>query len=291
MANSNPITKWLISRKELFKLSFTQYGWPEKYLPTLHDFTAEISMNGISCQGRGTDTNAEIAIEKAAAEAIERYLCKILKMDSIGFSVSGSVSALEHAKFEALERYCLNRHLHLNLPFHRIDESNVDPSLMYLIRQFEENSSPTFVSFHQMHTSANEYGVVCFIEDTKLNIFSFGFAYDDNLNKSLKRSLLEAIPNFAAIKENETSAAPLKSSQTNSRTKMPWHLDREFYSQIVPLLFESKEGSSPRIDHNHFEKIEFEILKSDISILPELDGCPIDPVKIIIKTKRLVDEI
>jgi hypothetical protein len=140
MANTNPITKWLISRKELFNLSFTQYGWPERYLPALYDFTAQISVNGISSQGRGTDFIAEVAIEKASAEAIERYLCKVLKMDSIGFSVSGFVSATEHAKFEALERYYLNRHLDLKIPFRRIDERAIEAGLVQTIDQLEDNS-------------------------------------------------------------------------------------------------------------------------------------------------------
>jgi hypothetical protein len=61
-----------------------------------------------------------------------------------------------------------------------------------------------------MQTPIHEYGVVCFIEDTKLNVFSFGFAYSKNLGHSLNKSFVEAIPNFAALKEKELSASQLQ---------------------------------------------------------------------------------
>lgn len=286
MANTNPITKWLISRKEIFNLSFTQYGWPERYLPTLYDFTAQISANGFTSQGRGTDFSAEVAIEKASAEAIERYLCKVLKMDSVGFSVSGFVSATEHAKFEALERYYLNRHLKIKIPFRRIDESAIDATLMQMINQLEENSPSTFVSFHQMHTPINEYGVVCFIEDTKLNVFSFGFAFSNNLGHTLKRSFIEAIPNFAAQKEKELTARTKTSFSTHLQENKPWHLSQKFHSQMLPLIFDGSDLVNTKLENEKFEVLEFETLQINLDAVPELDTCPIDPVKVVIKKKE-----
>lgn len=286
MANTNPITKWLISRKELFGLSFTQYGWPERYLPALYDFTARISVNGISSQGRGTDLIAEVALEKASAEAIERYLCKILKMDSVGFSVSGFVSSTEHAKFEALERYYLNRHLVLKIPFRRIDESAIDATLMQMITQLEEQSSSTFISFHQMHTPINEYGVVCFIEDTKLNVFSFGFAFGNNLGHTLKRSFIEAIPNFAALKEKELTARTKNYFPTDLQENKPWHLSQKFHSQMLPLIFDDSDLVNTDLENKNFEDLEFETLQINLDAVPELNDCPIEPVKVSIKKKE-----
>lgn len=286
MANTNPITKWLISRKEFFNLSFTQYGWPERYLPGLYDFTAQISLNGISSQGRGTDFIAVVAIEKASAEAIERYLCKVLKMDSVGFSVSGFVSATEHAKFEALERYYLNRHLSLNISFRRISESAIEPGLMQIISQLEDNSPSTFVSFHQMHTSINEYGVVCFIEDTKLNVFSFGFAFSKSLGHSLKRSFIEAIPNFAALKEKETTPSLANPLPTVLQENKPWHLSPSFHSQMLPLIFDGSDLLNPKLEPENLEDLEIETLQVSLNAIPELNDCPIEPVKITIKKKE-----
>ncbi len=286
MANTNPITKWLISRKELFNLSFTQYGWPERYLPTLYDFTAQISVNGVTSQGRGTDFIAEVAIEKASAEAIERYLCKLLKMDSVGFSVSGFVSATEHAKFEALERYHLNRHLELKIPFRRIDESAIDAALMQMINQLEDNSPSTFISFHQMHTPIDEYGVVCCIEDTKLNVFSFGFAFSKSVDHSLRRSLIEAIPNFVALKENKAISNFENSLPNALQENKPWHLSQTFHSQISPLIFDDSDLLNTNFENETFEDLEFETLQVNLDAVPELNTCPIEPVKIIIKKKE-----
>lgn len=284
MANTTPITKWLINRKELFKLSFKQYGWTEKYLPMLHDFTAEISFNGISSQGRGTDLNAELAIEKASAEAIERYVCKILKMDSTGLSVSGEVSSTEHAKFEALERYYLNYHLSRKIPFLRIDEREIDITLKNMLQWFEDKFPSTFISFHQMHTSIHGYGVVAFIEDTSLNCFSFGFAYDKSISLSLKRSFLESIPNFAAQREKKDAILQVNSLPLNSQEKTPWHLSQEFLSQISPLLF--SESPSSKLEPYNLNPIDFEILKIELAILPEFADCPIEPIKVIIREKE-----
>ncbi len=287
MANTNPITKWLISRKELFNLSFTQYGWPERYLPALYDFTAQISVNGISSQGRGTDFIAEVAIEKASAEAIERYLCKVLKMDSIGFSVSGFVSANEHAKFEALERYYLNRHLELKIPFLRIDERAIEATLVQTIDQLEDNSQSTFVSFHQMQTPIHEYGIVCIIEDTKLNVFSFGFAFSKNLDHSLKKSFVEAIPNFAALKEKAFSSTISNSLPNILLENKPWHLSQSFYSQILPLIFVDSDVLNSKSENKNVEEPELETLQIKFDTLPELNDCPIDPVKVCIKKKEV----
>lgn len=282
MANTNPITRWLLSKKDLFQLSITQYGWTDKYLPLVYDFTAQIEFGAIKVCGRGTDFNSETSIEKASAEAIERYLCKKLKMTSTGLSVSGRSSSLEHARNEALERFYLSSHLELRQPLARFPDTIIEAQdIMSIVKEFKDRTSPTFVSFHQMSTPSNDYGIVCFIEETKSNIFSFGFSYGQNFEYSLQSAFLEAVPNFIALKENrELSTVGF---QTLSRDNRPWHLSDKFHSQLTPLLLSDHSIGTANLK-SFVEYPNLDVTEINVESLKELSGCPIVPVKVVTKS-------
>ncbi len=66
----------------------------------------------------------------------------------------------------------------------------------------------------------------------------------------------------------------------------PWHLSQKFHSQISPLIFDDSDLLNTNFENETFEELEFETLKINLDAVPELNDCPIEPVKIIIKKKE-----
>jgi hypothetical protein len=253
-------------------------------LSSIFDFAAQIEFGGIIGRGRGTDFCSETSIEKASAEAIERYLCKKLKMNSTGLSVSGRSTSVEHAMGEALERFYLFSHLDLKLPFIRCPDKLLEKlTLNSILREFEEKTQSVFVSFHQMATRPGDSGIVCFIEDTKTNIFSFGFSYGQNVELNLQRAFFEAVPNFIALKEAHELSSTAQSKLQEDTTL--WHLSEDFHSQIMPLLFQDQPNQKSFFS-TAIAYPSFEVTEIDIQSLGELKDCPIKPVRVSIKPRR-----
>ncbi len=266
MVDQNRITNWLLDHKSQTQPVYTQYDWPKSYLSGVFDFGVSINMSGIESEGRGLATNPALAIEKASAEAIERWICKALNISSVGVAVSGEKSARIHADFEAFERYYLNEHIRLNVPLHLITTDNINESqdLLNLLRQLEIQNEDTKVSFYRMNTLTDQFGVVCSIVNDNDTVY--GFALTSNLVSALQKSFFEALPNYAAIK----IPSLLKVDE------IPWHLQDSFLNKLNPLL----KTDFNTTKHQIFNQPKLAIEKIDIFQLPELVGCPIDPMRV-----------
>ncbi len=270
MVDKNAITNWLITHKDLFKLSYKQYDWTNRYSLGLHDFSCHLNIGNIKSEGRGTSIDPELAVEKASAEAIERYICLKLNIPSIGVAVSGEKSALVHAQNEALERYYLNKHLELKWPLKQVSLVHWSTDhLSTLINKLNSNFRILNVDFYQMHTPLDKFGIICSIQNLKTNFYSFGFSFNSELSIGLERSFLEAIPNsFAAINDE---------TKTNDLSTLPWHLSDDFKACLLPLLTGSGEYPENKLTLSP-PQIEIEPLNMDL--FPELKNCPINPVRV-----------
>lgn len=275
MVNKNAITHWLITHKDLFKLAYKQYDWPDRYSLELYDFSCYIGFENIKSEGRGTSTNPDLAIEKASAEAIERYICLKLNIPSVGVAVSGEKSALAHAQNEALERYYLNNHLELKWTLKKVDLANhsID-SLSALLNKLTSSFKMVNIDFYQMHTPPDKIGVICSIQHLETNFYSFGFSFNSEHSTGLEKSFLEAIPNIGAI-NNEINSGDL-----NMR---PWHLSDDFKARLLPLLTNSVNYSEKDFPLTP-PQIEIESLNMDL--FPELKNCPINPVRVKILNSK-----
>ncbi len=233
MANKASLATWLYSNRQALNPRFKEFSWPERFLSGLFDFSTVITWNGIDAEGRGVDTNREIALEKSVAEAIERLICKTLGFDSVGFAAAATIDPTSHAMFEAQERFFLTKHIQTKTSFRKIAET------CDLVKKFREQNSDSEISFYRMATPENVFGVVCLIESSQDQRRTLGFALSHSLDNCLRRSLLEALPNFAWLIERETQveiAGPTT----------PWHIDSDFLKEIVPLLGK-KENSSEQV--------------------------------------------
>lgn len=297
MAYKNAITRWLLNNKHLMALSFTQYDWPSNYLQGVYDFSAQIDFNGIQSEGRGIGFNPELALEKASAEAIERYICQKLKISSVGVAVSGANSSLDHASLEALERYYLNKHLKQEIPLHQIDEVlYLDFKIATILKDFKLQNNlkklnkKTEVFFFRMQTPNDLFGIVCVIrsigelEMRWEKIYSYGFSVSKHFNHSLEKAFLEALPNFIALLEN----------RYRNHLKKPWHLSLDFSEKINSLLFGNDENKfyfyNSQYNPNKIIYPILEILKIKWDQFPELKDCPIDPIQVTYADKEFVDK-
>lgn len=268
MAYQNPITNWLIRRKDQFKLSYTQYEWPERYGLDLHDFSAQIEFGNLTSNGRGLSTHPEVAIEKASAEVIERYICQKLGIPSTGVAVSGESSSLIHAENEALERYYLNQHLKRKIPLAHFDLGTENLSLITLIAQIQKRVPSTDLDFFRMQTMEGKFGLVCSIQNKINAVHSFGFSFGTDLRKVFAHSLYEALPNFVALCDDTLDA---------SDSERPWHLKKVFRENIISLLKTDIDSQKLQVS---IAAPQLKLESIGLDRFPELEGCPISPIRV-----------
>ncbi len=255
MANKTSLAAWLYSNRQALNPRFKEFSWPERFLSGLFDFSTVLTWNGIEAEGRGVDTRREVALEKSVAEAIERLICKKLGFDSVGFAAAATIDPSTHARFEVLERFYLEKHIQHHTLFQKIT-ANCE-----LAEKFRNQNSNSEISFHRMATPEDIFGVVCSIESFQSQKRSLGFALSDSLDNCLRRSLLEALPNYAWLIEKDTNI-----EITEPTT--PWHIDSDFLKKIIPLL--EKENSGKKIGTFQIPILKnVEVFHSQITILKD----------------------
>ena len=224
---------------------------PKKEIDKLFDLDDEL-YNGLMQFSK----KVAIALEKSVAEAIERLICKKLGFDSVGFAAAATIDPTPHARFEALERFYLEKHIQTHTPFQKITAT------CELAEKFRNQNSNSEISFYRMATPDDIFGAVCLIELFQSQKRSLGFALSDSLDNCLRRSLLEALPNFAWLVEKDTNIEIVEPTT-------PWHIDSNFLEKIVPLL-ESKENAGEQIGTFQIPILKnVEVFHSQITVLKD----------------------
>lgn len=250
MANKTPLASWLYSKRQELNPKFKEFNWPTRVFPGVFDFATTITWNGVESNGRGVDSKREIALEKSVAEAIERLICKSIGFDSVGFALAGTHDPEDHAKFEAMERYFLNKHLEDKIQFSQIIFENED------IRKFRSVNANATIEFYRMQTPKHIFGMVCLMKSSPTTALGFGLS--ESLEKSVQRSMFEALPNYAWLTDVEK----------NHSEEMPWHIEPNFLSKIEPLFlspFNQTDASAVTLP----ALTQVEVLKSELAILAD----------------------
>lgn len=269
MANKTSLAAWLYSNRQELNPRFKEFSWPERFLSGLFDFSTVLTLDGVEVEGRGVDTRREVALEKSVAEAIERLICKKIGIDSVGFAAAATIDPTTHARFEALERFYLRNHIQTKTPFLKTVET------CELAERFREQNSDSEISYYRMATPKHIFGVVCLIESLQNQRRSLGFALSDSLDNCLRRSLLEALPNFAWLIEKDTNI------ETTEPTT-PWHIDSDFLNEIVPLL-DTKENSVQPVGTFEIPILKnVEVFHSQIKVLKD---APLRTSRFVLQTE------
>ena len=69
MATSKTIIEWFERNALAINLEITELVWTRNIQKKVYDFKVGMSVEGISVNGRGLDSNPDVAIVKAMAEA------------------------------------------------------------------------------------------------------------------------------------------------------------------------------------------------------------------------------
>lgn len=291
MAHQNKIAKWVIQNKLRLQPVFTSFDWPARYrLNGCFDVRLRINCAGINAEGRGIALDSELAIEKASAEAIERWLCTHLGLSTVGVAVAGSESAEIHAANEILERFYLSDHIRLGQPFLWIGSSTLTESsaLSALVKELLDSNRAARVDFFRMNTGPRRAGVVCRISESGLPETALGFALSNSLEKSMQHAFLEALPNWFAIKDLPAREQSIGKNKLGfDSNHLPWHLSESFLDKIQPLLTDTdcRQPFAPIAEPNvQIERINISANGIGQSLLHD---CPINPVRAILPKEAL----
>lgn len=226
MANQAPLASWLYSKRTELSARFKEYSWPARVFPEVFDFETKISWGSVEAIGRGVDFSREVALEKSVAESIERLICQTLGFSSVGFAVAGgSFDPSLHAKFEALERFHLNKHLSEKIKLHRLDVNKLSLNGM---DSFLERFT---ADFYRMRTVSGIYGVVCRLSTREMKSVSFGFSLSDHQERSMQKAFFEALPGFAWLTSGEELEA----------NSLPWQIETGFVQRMDHLLADEEQ--------------------------------------------------
>lgn len=259
MANHTPLATWLYSKRIKLNARFREFNWPERIFPGVFDFETKISWNGIEADGRGVDSQREIALEKSVAEALERLVCRTLEFDSVGFAIAGTHDPSQHAKFERLERFYLEEHLKNVNPFSKLNFEYPECA------KLKEFSSSAEIDFYRMATESDLYGIVCRIETPGKT--SLGFALSDSIEQSIRRAFFEALPSYAWMVSDEELEL----------RELPWHLRPSFLEKMNALFSDSRKKVLAPLQSPQLALIEL-----DLSPLPILSDAPMKMARYVI---------
>lgn len=126
MADQQRLTNWILAQQDRLDLQVTELTWINSYLPGWSDLEVTITVDGQNYSGRGADESEDVALGKATCEAIERYLCTIHGISSIG--VAGHVDdsrAMEGARVELIERSLMRFHFENEVPMSLVSSEDI----------------------------------------------------------------------------------------------------------------------------------------------------------------------
>lgn len=196
---------WLVSKKSELEVKFHEFKWGTGYGIPLFDF--EISILGGHHSGRGSSTDQNLAFEKAAAEALERFVCFENGISTEGVAAHSIAELADHnAGREAIERYLFHWHLNTKTPF----ISDIALSNTQKIAQAVAARGGT-ISWMKMRPAWAYESSLCLIEKNDRKFLGIGLG--DSADETQLHAAIEALRNFAAYCENKEPF--LKAAETN----------------------------------------------------------------------------
>lgn len=197
MAYKTIATRWLLSQKNAFNISFVEHKWNINLFSSITDIEIKIQLDHKTViNGRGTDQIGDLALEKASSEAIERWCCHKLKISSVGCAVhSNEICANSNSKKEFIERYFFNQFLDYKIKPQKIKNYKTKELSEHLIIRYPSAQ----ICFWEISKSLSGTILLCLIYDNNKTI-SLGLACEDNHDLGIQKSTIEAIRNFVAYK-------------------------------------------------------------------------------------------
>lgn len=252
MAHQTVATRWLLSKKDLLKVSFVEHKDAQNLLPNLTDIEVKIFVDEFTFSGRGTDSVGDIALEKASSEAIERWCCHKLGISTVGCAIHSTKEAAEqNSVCEFIERFYFDQFL--------------SHSVRTLESKIESISQEAKINYYEL--AATEYGtiILCLIIDSKKPV-CLGLALEKEHKNGFKKAAVEALRNYAVYKENKTHFLKLVEEDLNL-----WCCSPNLLSKIFDRLSSQPAATSNSLINTP----QFNSLSQNVSSILEIEDCPL----------------
>lgn len=258
MAHQSNLAEWLLSQKDRIDFQVTEYTWVEDFAPDYNDFGVTINGNII---GRAMDQNAEMALNKAIAEAIERATCVhngLTKSTGVAAHPNRKI-AIENARRELIERIAFDIHFSQGKPFKKIEARTAEAQRAALA--FETLGIQ--YSFFEL-VSPPEFTVICAVAFGEKYQRPFGGLYgfgchEDRLQAE-RSALFESLRNAAYYTRDENIQS--LSVAEFQRIASPKAFDRLrlalniAYHRQVSFLFRDGEKCADEFPDLNFDEAE-----------------------------------
>lgn len=251
MANKTVATRWLLSKKDLLKVSFVEHKNTQDLLPHLSDIEVKISVDRLTFSGRGTDSIGDIALEKASSEAIERWCCHQLGISTVGCAIRSTKETAEfNSTSEFIERFYFDQLL--------------SHSGQALDLKIESIGTDTQINYYEL--AITDYGsvVLCLVVDSSKPI-CLGLALEQDLNNGFKKASIEALRNYAVYRENKPNFLKMTKEDHNL-----WCCNPDYLSKIFRLL-----SLELKTSNFYAEVPRLKSLTKNVSSILGIEDCPL----------------
>lgn len=223
MANQTVATRWLLSMRDRIKVSFVEHKWAGPYFT---DIEIKIHIGGMEFSGRGTDKNGDLALEKASAEAIERWCCQELKLSTVGCAIhSVELLAEKNSKYEFIERFIFNKF---------IENGNLANEFFPAIPM--RYPWGTFRFWNLGDTYAGSVAISISF-DNQIPI-SIGIALSESEEPAAAKAFIEALRNFEAYEHDKSTFTAMIGNDPDL-----WCCDPQFLKRVLSQIAMNKAVS------------------------------------------------
>lgn len=276
MADSITLTDWLLSQSQKIDFKVTEYKWVNEYAPSYSDFGVSFFQGKFV--GRAADKNANLALDKAIGEGIERAACvhNDLK-SSTGLAAHPILEcAIANAKTELIERISFDIHFSNQMSFQKVKSLTAEAKfattkLMLL---------GVHLSFYEM-LSTEKLKAICVVA-TGANFSTcfggiLGLGCHEDVIQAEKAALFESLRNVAAFIddpkiESLTKAEFLIIAEPRSIDRYRLSLNQNYFNELK-FLFSNATSFSQK-----FPELDFEIKK--LALPTEVLTAPISVVQV-----------
>lgn len=275
MAHAQSLIQWLLLNAGTLKLQIDYLNWVDDAFPGFTDIRVQITIGGLTHTGFGSAASQDLALTKAAAEALERAVLRDNKFStSNGLAAHMSANlAMASAINELLERDSILCHFYGNQPYKRLPMDAVRSPFFNSLRSWYELRD---ISFSLFELGAK--GALFVVDGRHRSTDAFGFilggGHKSTREESVESAAFEATRQLAHLLERASMPAKslnefLEIPAPSFRDHGDLALDLD-YARRIEYLFDGVPRSKfKQLNESH---VRAELVTSNS---PELEGCPL----------------
>lgn len=206
MANHEGLSQWVLSSARDLNLRVTKLDWIDSYYKGYSDIEVKVQIDSKNYSGRGSDFDSTTALMKAVTESIERFVCHVNEISSIGVAGHYNLDiAKENALLEFIERSLIWSHFHNKICMKRISTESISANT--------KDFGIASLKMHQfnMNVPNGYFGVFTLAEGLSSGFEIggiMGASVAPDFDEALKKSSIECLRNVAALASHSHESMP-----------------------------------------------------------------------------------